>query len=162
MEYAKGYKTVEESRTEMTKILQYKDINGANRLFGGRLMEWIDETAGIAASRHCGGDVTTAAVDQLLFKRGALLNEIVVLIIKVTYVGRTSMEVRVDTYTEEKSTGLRTMINHAYLIEVCVDENGKPKPVPYGLEVRTESEKAELEGAKKRQEIRKTRKNEGF
>ena len=101
MDYEKGYKTVEDSRSEMTKILQYKDINGANRLFGGRLMEWIDEIAGIAASRHCGGDVITAAVDQLLFKKGALLNDLVVLIAKVTYVGRTSMEVRVDTYTEE-------------------------------------------------------------
>ena len=35
-------KTVEDSLTEMTKILQYEDINGENRLFGGRLMEWID------------------------------------------------------------------------------------------------------------------------
>ena len=162
MEYPGGMKTVQDSVTEVTKLLQYKDINGENRLFGGRLMEWIDEAAGIAAMRHCGGSITTAAVDQLLFKKGAYLNDMIVLIAKVTYVGRTSMEVRVDTYTEDKATGMRIMINHAYLMEVCVDSNGKPKPIPYGLEIRTESEKAEWEGAIRRQEIRKQRKYEGF
>lgn len=162
MDYPGGMKTVQDSVTEVTKLLQYKDINGENRLFGGRLMEWIDEAAGIAAMRHCGGSITTCAVDQLLFKKGAYLNDMIVLIARVTYVGRTSMEVRVDTYAEDKATGMRKMINHAYLTEVCVDQNGKPKPIPYGLEICTESEKAEWEGAIKRQEIRKQRKHEGF
>lgn len=35
-------KKVSESLTETTKLLQYKEINGQNRLFGGILMEWID------------------------------------------------------------------------------------------------------------------------
>lgn len=34
-------KKVEESLTETTKLLQYKEINGQNRLFGGRLMEFV-------------------------------------------------------------------------------------------------------------------------
>ena len=54
-------------------------------------MEWIDETAGIAARRHCGGDVTTACVDQLTFKHPAFLNDVVVIVAAVTYVGHTSM-----------------------------------------------------------------------
>ena len=40
-------KTVADSKTETTRTILYKDINGSNRLFGGRLMEWIDETSGI-------------------------------------------------------------------------------------------------------------------
>ena len=55
MEYKKGMKTVEESRTEITKLLHYEHINGENRLFGGRLMAWIDEAAAVAAMRHAGG-----------------------------------------------------------------------------------------------------------
>ena len=47
-------KKVADSMTETTKLLQYKDINGQNRLFGGRLMEWIDEIAALTAMRHCG------------------------------------------------------------------------------------------------------------
>ena len=40
-----SYKTVEDSRTEWMKCIQYEDINGSGRLFGGRLMEWMDEVA---------------------------------------------------------------------------------------------------------------------
>ena len=160
--YPKGNKTVQDSTTKMTKCLQYKDINGDNRLFGGRLMEWIDEVAGIVAVRHCECSITTAAVDQLIFKAGAFLNDIIILIAHPTYVGRTSMEVRVDTYVEDIKTGQRHMINHAYLTEVCVDENGRPKPIPYGLELQNETERIEWEGALKRQQVRKERKAQGY
>ena len=84
MEYKKGMKTVEESRTEITKLLHYEHINGENRLFGGRLMAWIDEAAAVAAMRHAGGYVTTCAVDDLRFKKGAYLNDILVLIARLT------------------------------------------------------------------------------
>lgn len=155
-------KKVSDSLTETTKLLQYKDINGQNRLFGGRLMEWIDEVAALTAMRHCGGLVTTCAVDNLRFKYGAYINEVIVLIGKVTYVGNTSMEVRVDTYVENIETGIRRAINHAYLICVHVDNNGKPTPVKYGLDIGTLSEKAEWEGAKKRNIARKQRFDDGY
>ena len=96
------------------------------------------------------------------FKKGAYINDIVVLIAKVTYVGNTSMEVRVDTYAEEKATGIRTAINHAYLTLVHIDDEGKPKPIQYGLKCETLNERAEWEGAKKRIAIRKQRRLEGF
>lgn len=155
-------KKVEESVTETTKLLQYREINGQNRLFGGRLMEWIDEVAALTAMRHCGGLVTTCAVDNLRFKYGAYINEVIVLIGKITYVGNTSMEVRVDAYVEDIETGIRRAINHAYLICVHVDKDGKPIPVKYGLEVERLSEKAEWEGAVKRNAIRKQRTNDGY
>lgn len=155
-------KKVEESITETTKLLQYREINGQNRLFGGRLMEWIDEVAALTAMRHCGGLVTTCAVDNLRFKYGAYINEIIVLIGKITYVGNTSMEVRVDTYVEDIETGIRRAINHAYLICVHVDSNGKPISVNYGLEVETLSEKAEWEGTVKRNAARKQRFSDGY
>ncbi len=125
-------------------------------------MQWMDEVAGIAAIRHAGIQVTTAAVDNLVFKRGAYINDIVVVESRVTYVGRSSMEVRVDVYVEDKETGMRSPINRAYFTEVCIDEAGKSIPVPYGLEPETEAYKAEYEGAKKRIEMRKHRKREGF
>ena len=99
-----SFKKVEDSRTEWMKCIQYEDINGNDRLFGGRLMSWMDEVAGIAATRHCGGFVTTAAVDNLQFKAGCFLNDIIVIRAKLTYVGRTSMEVRVDVYIEDRDS----------------------------------------------------------
>ena len=115
-------KRVEDSRTENTYLIMNKHINSYGRLFGGVLMQWIDEMAGIVAHRHAGTIVTTACVDNLNFKAGAYLGNTVVLIGKMTYVGRTSMEVRIDTYVED-SQGMRKMINRAYEVMVALDEN---------------------------------------
>ena len=161
-QYPKGTKTVSQSRTEVTRTVFYQDLNGFNRLFGGRLMEWIDEAAGIAARRHCGSTITTACVDQLEFKHAVHLDDDVVIIAKVTYVGRTSLEVRVDSYVEEYDTRERNLINTAFLTEVCIDENGKATPIEYGLELEGDDERTEWESATKRLIFRKTRKAEGF
>lgn len=153
-------KRVEDSQTENTFLVMNKHINCYGRLFGGVLMQWIDEMAGIVARRHAGTIVTTACVDNLNFKAGAYLGDIVVLIGKLTYVGRTSMEVRIDTYVEELD-GTRRMINRAYEVMVALDENDNKVEVP-GLIVETASEKAESEGGEKRYVLRKERRREGY
>ena len=160
--YEKGLRPVSYSVNQWSRIMQYEDMNGAGRLFGGRLMEWIDEVAGIAAIRHSGHDVTTACIDNLQFKAGVFLGDLLIIISRVTYVGNTSMEVRVDSYIEDIPTGMRRPVNRAYVTEVCIDEAGHPVPVPYGLEITSESEKAEYEGAKRRIAMRKQRRQEGF
>ena len=151
---------VSASRAEHTQILLAEHLNGSGRLFGGRLMEWIDITAGVAARRHSGCNVTTASIDTLHFKSPAFVNDTVVLLAKVTYVGRTSMEVRVDTFVEALS-GERRVINTAYLVLVALDEDGKPTPVP-PLICQTDEDRMEYEAAKKRRDMRKLRRTEGF
>ena len=158
----RGVKHVRDAHVVATHLVRNEDINGANRLFGGRLMEWIDELAGIAARRHSGAAITTVAVDTLEFRYPALLNDIVVIDAWVTHVERTSMEVRVDTYVEYPATGERRMVNHAYLTEVCVDEQGRPMVVPWGPVADTPEEHAECEGARKRSELRKLRRAQGI
>lgn len=153
-------KRVEDSMVEQTHLLMNYDINGAGRLFGGKLLQWIDETAGIVAKRHSGRNMTTVAIDNLQFKAGAYLNDTVVIIGRLTYVGRTSMEIRVDSYVEGFD-GVRKPINRAYLTLVALDENDNPVEVPR-LVLETEAQKAEWEGAKKRLEYRKLRREEGF
>ncbi len=153
-------KKVSDSFTEQYHIVMSGDINGSGRLFGGKLLSWIDETAGIVAMRHCGGTVTTISIDNLRFKAGAYLNDVVVLEGRVTYTGRTSMEVRVDTYIEGRD-GLRRPINRAYFGMVGMDANDKPTPVP-PIILETDLQKLEYELAKKRIELRKQRTQEGF
>ena len=154
-------KRVEESRTEQFRLLKYEDINGANRLFGGKLMAWIDEVAGVTARRHCETDVTTASVDNLQFKEPAFLGDMVVIIGRVTYIGRSSMEVRVDSYVED-SKGFRRPINRAYVTMVALDEKERPKKVEFGLALETDTEKMEWESGEKRAALRKQRRTEGF
>lgn len=157
-----GYKTVSESVAELSRGLRYPDINGQNRLFGGKLLEMIDEIGAIAAMRHAGCNVTTVSIEHLEFKRGAFLNDTIVLIAKVTHVGKSSIEVRIDTWMEDLPTGRRTIINRAFFTEVCINAEGRPIPVPYGLILETESEKARWEGAEKRVQQRKKAKKEGY
>lgn len=153
-------KRVSESQTEQVRVVIYPDINGFGRLFGGRLLSWIDEIAGATSRRHCGRDTTTVAIDNLHFKAGAFLNDMLVLIGKVTYVGRTSLEVRVDTYRED-ADGTRHPINRAYFVMVAMGDDGKPTEVP-GLILENEGERMEWENAKKRRELRLQRRKEGF
>ncbi len=153
-------KTAADSAVEQSYLLMPRHINGSGRLFGGQLVSWIDEIAGIVAKRHAEADIVTACIDNLRFKAGAYLNDTVVVCAQVVYVGRTSMEVQVDTYREEMN-GMRTHINRAFVVMVAVDAEGKPVEVP-GLILETEAQKALWEAARKRTELRKVRKQEGF
>lgn len=153
-------KRVSDSITEQVQILMPNHINGTDRLFGGQLVEWIDVVAAVVARRHSGYNVTTAAIDNLQFKAGAFINNTLVLIGRITYVGRTSMEVRVDTYVEDLQ-GVRKVVNRAYLVLVAIDDEGNPTQVP-SLILETEAEKAEWEAGEKRRALRCQRRREGY
>ncbi|MBR6114991.1 MAG: acyl-CoA thioesterase [Oscillospiraceae bacterium] len=153
-------KTVAESAVETFHILMPSDMNDSGRLFGGTLMCWIDEVAGLVGRRHAQMNVTTGSVDNLKFLRGAYLRDMLVLTGKVTHVGNASMEVKVETFIE-RSGGERELINRAYLTMVGLDENDKPCRLPR-LILETEEDKREWERAETRRQIRKKQSEEGF
>ena len=153
-------KHVWESKTEQIQIILSEHINGYNRLFGGKLVEWIDVVAAVVARRHSGCNVTTVCIDHLNFKSPGRVNDTVVLQGRMTYTGKTSMEVRVDTFVE-RLDGKKELINQAYLVLVALDENQKPVPVPQ-LICETQQEKEEFENGARRQQLRKARRNEGY
>lgn len=125
----KTAKRVEDSMTEQVHLVMSEDINGHNRLFGGKLMQWIDEVAVITARRHASHTVTTAAVEHLTFQEGAYMGQLIVLIGRLVSVGRSSMKVRVDVYKESKN-GERHPINQAFLTLVALDKEDNPIEVP--------------------------------
>ena len=145
-------KTVDDSRVETVHLIRPTHLNGADRLFGGILMQWIDEVAGIVAKRHSMANVTTASVDNLTFLHGAYQNDMVVIMGKLTWVGSTSMEVCVDTYVESPG-GERHRINNAHFMMVALDENDKPVKVPK-LILRTEDEHLAWSHGEERRRIR--------
>lgn len=148
-------KKVEDSLTEQQYLICPAHINHYGRLFGGQLLKWIDELAGIVAIRHCGCTVTTAAIDNLQFRAPAYTGDMIVLRGWVTCVGKSSMEVRVDTYREALD-GRREMINEAYIDMVAIDCHGKPQEVP-GLLIETQEQQEQWDAAKKRRQLRKER-----
>ncbi len=153
-------KRTSDSYTEQIQLISPAVMNGYGRLFGGQLMAWIDVVAGIVARRHSGCNVTTAAVDNLQFLGPAFINDSILLVGKVTHVGTTSMEVRIQTYVEPLK-GKRILINTAYLVMVALDENEKPVKVP-PLILETLEERLEWEAGKKRRALRKQRQTEHF
>lgn len=151
-------KTVAQSRTEQVQIVMPGHVNGSSRLFGGQLMEWIDVVAAVVARRHSERNVTTLYVDNLHFKQAAFVNETVVLVGELTYVGRTSMEVRVDTFVESLNRE-RRLVNRAYLVMVALDDEGRPVEVPR-LRLETPQQQAEWEAGAQRTRLRKQRQRE--
>ena len=153
-------KRVQDSVAEEIQLVLAQHLNGYDRLFGGQLTAWIDILAGVVARRHCGKNVTTACIDNLRFRKAAHGNDIIVLKGRITHVGHTSMEVRVQTYVESMD-GMRRLINRAYLVMVALDKNEKPTEVP-GILPETMEEKLEYEAGQKRNALRKQRRAEQF
>ncbi len=151
---------VSDSAVEQTQIILSSHINGAGRLFGGQLMEWIDIVAGVVARRHSHHNQTTAAIDNLQFKAAVHLNDTLLLFGKITYVGHTSMEVQVDSFVEDMQ-GNRKLVNTAYIVMVALDENDRPVEVP-GLIVETDEEKAAWAAGERRNALRKQRRIENY
>ena len=150
-------KRVKDSYTEQIQIVFQQHVNGNQRLFGGQLMAWIDVVAAVAARRHAGCSVTTAAVDELSFLHAAVVDDMIVLAGRVTYVGRTSIEVRVDTYVE-KLDGRRELVNRAYLVMVALCVGGRPAQVP-GLILETDEERSEWAAGELRKRARLERRS---
>ena len=136
-------KRVQDSYTVQVHILHQLHLNGYQRLFGGQLMMWMDEVAGITARRHSGRNVTTACVEKLDFHAAAYANDTLVLTGRIVQVGRTSMTVLVHVYVEALS-GERRLINEAHFVMVALDENERPTEVPDIL-IDTDQEREQQE-----------------
>ena len=143
---------ISDSKVESLHLVRMTHLNGAGRLFGGMLMQWIDEVAALVAKKHSRMNITTASIDHLQFLRGAFQNDVIVLQGKVTYVGRTSMDVKVETYVEDRDGG-RTLINCAYITEGALGKDGKPAEVPR-LILETEEDRREWAKGERRRELR--------
>lgn len=62
-----GGKSAACSVSEFVQILRQANMNGANRLFGGHLITWMDEVAAVSARRYADGPVTTACIENTMF-----------------------------------------------------------------------------------------------
>ena len=143
--------------TTSVQIVLPQHCNGYKkpRLFGGQIMAWIDIVGAVAARRYTQRSVTTVCVDNLNFLNPAYLNDTVVQEAMVTWTGRTSLEVRVDTYVEQLD-GARKPVNRAYLVFVALDEQDRPTEVP-PFTPQTDAEIREYNAALERRKIRMAR-----
>jgi acyl-CoA hydrolase len=140
------------------------DANTAGNVHGGVIMHLCDDVAGVAATRHCGRRVVTAAMDRMTFLHPVLVGHLVTVRATVNMAWRTSMEVGVRVESEQVRTGERLHTSTAYLTMVALDDEGRPSPVPpvepeSADEVRRcrEAELRRFYRLEEREEIRRTR-----
>ncbi|MDP8943614.1 MAG: acyl-CoA thioesterase, partial [Actinomycetota bacterium] len=106
------------------------DASFGDSVHGGVIMRLCDEVAGIAAIRHSGRMVVTAAVDRMTFEHRVLVGDVVTVRATVNAAWRTSMEVGVRVEREDLRSGDLAHTSTAYLTMVALDQDGRPAPVP--------------------------------
>ncbi|HVD56398.1 MAG TPA: acyl-CoA thioesterase [Thermoleophilaceae bacterium] len=119
-----------DSRSELSRWMGVADANVAGNVHGGLILRLCDEVAGIAAVRHSGARVVTAALDRMTFLHPVYVGNLVTVKATVNAAWRSSMEVGVRVEAENVRTGDVTHTSTAYLTMVALDEDGRPSTVP--------------------------------
>lgn len=151
-------KAVSVSEVTFARTMTQADANLVGNVHGGVIMKEVDVAAGTAAARHAGRVCVTAAIDELSFLQPVHIGDVLTVSARVNDVGRTSMEVGVRVEAEPWQGGERRHTTSAYLVFVCLDEDGKPVEVP-ALIVEGEDAKRRQQQARVRYEMRKERRD---
>jgi acyl-CoA hydrolase len=120
-----------ESLTILTDLVLPSETNPLNNLFGGELLARMDRAASIAAGRHSRRISVTASVNHVAFNKAIPLGSVVIVEAKVSRAFKTSMEIYIDVWVEDRLSGERTKANEAIYTFVAVDDTGKPVEVPH-------------------------------
>ncbi|OBX24820.1 acyl-CoA hydrolase [Gelidibacter algens] len=141
-----------ESCSIMTDLVLPSETNPLNNLFGGELLARMDRAASIAARRHSRRIVVTASVNHVAFNRTIPLGSVVTIEAKVSRAFKTSMEVFMDVWIEDRESGVRAKANEAIYTFVAVDETGRPTQIAE-IVPETDLEKARFEAALRRKQL---------
>ncbi|TRZ45995.1 acyl-CoA thioesterase [Robertkochia solimangrovi] len=141
-----------DSRTVMTDLVLPSETNPLNNLFGGELLARMDRAASIAARRHSRRVTVTASVNHVAFNRAVPLGSVVTVEASVSRAFKSSMEIYIDVWIEDRENGQKSKANEAIYTFVAVDDMGKPVAVP-PLEPETELEKQRFDAALRRKQL---------
>ena len=120
---------IQESETRIFKAVFPNTTNHYDTMFGGMAMKLMDEVAFIAATRFSRMKMVTVSSDRIDFKKPIPHGTIIELIGRVSYMGRTSLKVRVNIYIEKMYSTRREQAISGEFTFVAIDENKKPCPI---------------------------------
>jgi acyl-CoA hydrolase len=141
-----------ESLTTLTDLVLPSETNPLNNLFGGELLARMDRAASIAARRHSRRIVVTASVNSVAFNRAIPLGSVVTVEAKVSRAFKSSMEIFIDIWVEDRESGNKTKANEAIYTFVAVDDTGRPVEVPQIIP-ETELEQERFDAALRRKQL---------
>ncbi|MDB0600961.1 acyl-CoA thioesterase [Tenacibaculum maritimum] len=145
-------KSSKESLTVLTDLVLPGETNYLDNLFGGELLARMDRACSISARRHSRRIVVTASVNHVAFNKSVPVGSVVTVEAKVSRAFKSSMEVYVDVWIEDRQSGEKTSVNEGIYTFVAVDETGKPVPIP-PIMPETELEKKRFDGALRRKQL---------
>lgn len=141
-----------DSKTVMTDLVLPSETNPLNNLFGGELLARMDRAASIAARRHSRRIVVTASVNHVAFNKSVPLGSVVTVEAKVSRAFKTSMEVYIDVWIDDRESGNKTKANEAIYTFVAVDDSGNPVKIPEIIPT-TKTEQIRFDGALRRKQL---------
>jgi acyl-CoA hydrolase len=145
-------KTPESSRVRLHQLMLPEHGNALGNVHGGLIMKMVDEAGAIAAMRHAQRPCVTIAIDSMTFKQPVHLGELLICDARVTYTGRSSIEVSVQVHAENPITSDVTHTNSAHLVYVALGDDGRPCEVP-PVELETDDDRrAHAEGELRQRE----------
>lgn len=116
---------INDSVTRVFKAVFPNTTNHYDTLFGGTAMQFMDEVAFITATRYSRQKMVTVSSDRIDFKKSIPHGTIIELVGKVTYLGTTSLKVRVDIFVEEMYSTQKDKAVTGEFTFVAIDENKK-------------------------------------
>lgn len=117
---------IKASQTTIFKAVFPNTTNHYDTLFGGTAMQLMDEVAFIAATRFSRQRMVTVSSDRIDFKKPIPAGTIAELIGKVTYIGNTSLKVRVEIFIEQMYSDSREKAVTGEFTFVAIDEHKVP------------------------------------
>lgn len=118
------------------RLIMNEDLNAAGRLFGGRLMEWVDEAAALFCMTQMGTrHIVTKKISEVIFNEPADLGDVLEFLCRVKQGGRTSLTVECLVMTKQIDGNERKrLIVQCDLVFVAIDKHGRPSPHHYSPE----------------------------
>ncbi len=117
---------IDKSETRIFKAVFPNTTNHYDTLFGGTAMHLMDEVAFITATRFTRQRTVTVSSDRIDFKMPIPAGTIVELIGRVSYIGKTSLKIKVDVWIEQMYTEEREKAISGEFTFVAIDDNKKP------------------------------------
>ncbi len=106
------------------------DTNANGDIFGGWVLSQMDQAGGIAAVEKAKGRVVTIAIDAMTFIRPVRVGDVLCVYTYVEKVGRTSMKIHIEAWAQRFRSHLTEKVTDGAFTFVCVDDAGRPRPVP--------------------------------
>lgn len=117
---------IAKSETRIFKAVFPNSTNHYDTLFGGTAMHLMDEVAFITATRFCRQKMVTVSSDRIDFKKPIPSGTIIELVGRVTYLGNTSLKIKVEIFIEQMYAEHREKAITGEFTFVAIDENKKP------------------------------------